>query len=751
MKYFLRVMARSKLLAHGCIVIGYLVLALLMTYPVAWHIGTHILAAQQMPTLAPDDRDPWHSLWVLWFTKHSLFELGQLPFSTDLLFYPRGTDLAYLGFIIFSVLLALPFVQLFGLITAYNLLILFSLTAAGYTGFLLVRYLTQDQRAAFVAGMVFAFSPFHMVRASEQLFILMSAAWIPLYGLLLLQGLWEGKTVSLILASVVFLVTIFANPYYAMFLLAFTGIIVVLQLWRPGSRVARGALMRRTGLLMTLNGLWLLPLIAIVHFNDWTDILLYRPFYETVALSADLLAFFIPSPYHPVLGSLVKPFYESFSGNLFEQTVSIGYMTLTVAVVAVLKGLKAETWLWSLATLIFFVLCLGPLLHIAGQSVFTIDPRTSITFPLPSLVLHFLPIVGAARAPSRFAVMLMLCLAVLVGYGVKVILRHCEQKQGRSWVSKALLAVVSGGIIFEYLSAPFPLQDARIPQIYADIGQAWKSKGSLLELPLNWLIAKYQYYQTAHGMRLLTGFGPRPHPALEEYAEIFPLIRMLKNPERLLDLREPWDRLDVLRLVDRFAIDVVMIHREYLDARVVEPLKAFVQRNFPVREVLEDGNLIMMRTTRGQGDATHWRPQDYRWDFELTDSQPFIFEGWSIPEQWAQMTVAWSSAKESRLWVYFPRQEDVTMEFRVLPFTLTDSPSQAIKIYLNRRFLQEVPLYANGWQTFTLTLPRAYLQAGINEVSFAYRYMVTPAKVFAHEGDSRTLAVAYDFIAFRPQ
>jgi hypothetical protein len=316
--------ARSKIARDILVFLGYLLLAVILTYPVVLHLGTHIPVFQETSGWVTDERDPRHSLWLLWYTRYSLVELGRLPFSTELLFYPKGADLMYVSFIILSLLFFVPLISLVGLIAAYNLLIPFSLAGAGFATFLLVTYLAQNRRAAFVAGIVFAFAPFRMVRSLEQLFMVMSAVWLPLYDLFLWRGMRAGEIIDLAAASAFFLLTMLANPYYAMFLFLFTGIFLIYYLWQPELSGARPALIRRSAVMIGCTGVFLVPLVALVLCKEWPDILLYRPLSESILLSADLLAFFMPSPYDPLWGGVAQPLHARLTGNVFEQTVYIG-------------------------------------------------------------------------------------------------------------------------------------------------------------------------------------------------------------------------------------------------------------------------------------------------------------------------------------------------------------------------------------------------------------------------------------------
>jgi hypothetical protein len=69
-----------------------------------------------------------------------------------------------------------------------------------------------------------------------------------------------------------------------------------------------------------------LPIVALALRTEWPDIVLYSSLWEANYFSADLLAFFLASPYHALGGRLVEAIYARFTGNVFEQTVYIGSM-----------------------------------------------------------------------------------------------------------------------------------------------------------------------------------------------------------------------------------------------------------------------------------------------------------------------------------------------------------------------------------------------------------------------------------------
>jgi len=182
-----------------------------------------------------------------------------------------------------------------------------------------------------------------------------------------------------------------------------------------------------------------------------------------------------------------------------------------------------------------------------------------------------------------------------------------------------------------------------------------------------------------------------------------------------------------------------------------DQLKRFLLDHFPVMGVEEDGSIVALYLVRDDESADLWMgPDGYLLDFGSATPQFFLSEGWSGPERWGHLTVAWSDAKESTLWFYLPKASNMKMDLRLLPFTFPSAPRQKVKVFVNGRYLEEVQL-EEGWRVYTLRLPVSSLSQGINAVRFVYRYAVSPSKVLPQSEDPRTLAVAFDFIAFRPE
>jgi hypothetical protein len=317
---------------------GYLFLALALTYPIVSNLATAVPVDHQIPGWRPGDGDPWQSLWGFWLLKQSVMTTGTIPFTTDLLFYPLGTSIGMVVLVLLPGLAVLPLVAMLGPVVAYNVVMLVAFVLAGYAAFLLVRTVTGHSGAAFLGGLVFAFSPYHMAHALEHVFLLASAVWVPLYALFLLRTVDIGGVRNAALAALAMALTTASNPYYAIFLALFTLLLIGTRLLEARGGPARRAIARRTVGLVVLGLLLAGPYIAFAARHLGDDAVITPSLVDVNQWSADILALFVPSPQHPLWGPLTRPLYASFTGNLFEQTVYLGYVALALAAVALGGG-----------------------------------------------------------------------------------------------------------------------------------------------------------------------------------------------------------------------------------------------------------------------------------------------------------------------------------------------------------------------------------------------------------------------------
>ena len=538
----------------------------------------------RIPGWFPGDGDPWHYLWGIWYVARALSTFPPPLLWTDLVFFPLGFDLPFLpgvGLILGAGALLKP---AFGLVLTYNMLWWLSFALAGWAMYALARHLVGDRIVAFVCGGLFTFSSYRLIHSLEHLPILMASFLVPFFALVLVRAAQTPTLERSVACALVLAASTGISWYCTVSLLVYLGVAAGVLVWQHGLGALRAVRARPALVGLAAFVVAASPFVLPLVLSPGRDSIVNRPLAESSEYSADLLAFFVPSPRNPLLGTLTGPLYQRFTGNAYEQTVYLGYVLVALAVVGVVVSPRSMTRLHLTMAATAFVLALGPFLHVAGQT---------LTLPLPYLLLRYLPFVKGARVPSRFTELLLLSLIVLAGYGLANV---CSRFGRRGRVVVAAFVLV--GALLETTLTPFPVASTRAPAVYADIGRSGKT-GTVLELPLDLRIIKYHYYQTVHGQPMLVGNPVRPRQKYADFPAGIPLIAYLRDPKLLLDIPDPEDaRRDAERLADFFAIRHVVVHGEYLEGRVFARLDRFVGDNFPHAGRRVDGPTVAYRLRR---------------------------------------------------------------------------------------------------------------------------------------------------------
>jgi hypothetical protein len=732
----------ARWIEHLVVLTAYLLSTLLMTYPVALSFMRAIPMDQQINGWYPGDGDPWHYLWGFWYFKRAFSTFPLHPFWTDLVFYPIGFEIPFLtgvGAILFpAALLA----TLLGVTVTYNIMWILSFVLAGYSMYLLVRHLVGDRLVAFFCGEVFAFSTYRMIHALEHLPILLASFLVPLFALALFKVVEEPTTKRWVLCAVIWAVSAGISWYCTISLFIYLAVFGIFSLRRhwPRTPVRCHLWPPAMGLLalVLVAAPFVLPLMA----SQARDSIVNRPLGESSVYAADLLAFFVPSPRHPVWGRFVEPIYQHLTGNPYEQTVYLGYILLALSVVGALRSSTETTRMFVVMVGIFFVLALGPFLHVYGRYKLSLEGEM-VSVPLPGLLLHYIPFLKGMRAPSRFTELLVFSLTVLAGYGLSAIRRRLDAPRSKGAVVGLLLL----GVAVESAAAPFPALGTKAPAVYSEMASV-DGSFTVMELPLDWRIIKYHYYQTIHGKRLLVGHPVRTRDKYVSYPAGLPLVPFLKEPKLLLQQPVPPDASqDAERLAAFFDIRYVVIHRPYLDPAVFERLDRFVADHFRHVSRTDEGEVVAYALRRPRESSSLW-PDDYRIDFGSPTREFALLTGWAGDERWGDLTVQWSDAAESSMHLYLNKPVDRDLELRLHPFTYEGLPPQTVAVYVNGRLGGRLTL-ERTWAQYQLKLPVTLFRTGLNAVTFKYGYAVSPARLIPGSADTRMLAVAFDYVTLR--
>src|SRR5581483_4074736 len=164
---------RSPVRPHVWSLLGYVCAAVAFSWPLPLHLSTHFTGSPA--------GDTGVYVWNQWVFQHELVDERQLPYFTDRIFALTGrANLSLHNYTTFQNLLALPLIRPLGVVATFNLVYLAMTVLTGYATFLLARYVTQRNVEAWLAGLLFAWSPMLVTRGAGH-FSLVAAAPIPIF------------------------------------------------------------------------------------------------------------------------------------------------------------------------------------------------------------------------------------------------------------------------------------------------------------------------------------------------------------------------------------------------------------------------------------------------------------------------------------------------------------------------------------------------------------------------------------------
>ena len=562
---------------------AYTVIAVVMTWPLARAIGRNV---------AWDLGDSVLNMWILsWDCEQFRAILGGdfarvRHFFDANIFYPAPLTLAYSEHLVAQAVQIFPIYALTrNPILAYNILFLSTFVLSGLGTYLLVRELTGNSLAGFMAGLLFGFALYRIPQSSHLQ--VLSAQWMPftLYGF---RRYFDTRRLQpLIGGSVALSAQNLSCGYY---LLYFPPFVVAFVLWE----MARRGLIRnrRVWTYVSIAAIFVLLVTApfvVPYARLRSQLYSERSLAEVSRYSADVYSYATASPALRLWGKAAQAYPKS-EGELFPGVVPLllALVGLFAAVVQAARvqdergrRSRAPTWLLGLLVALaiahlagaisvitlrrlnvdsgWFVLRMGDanqlLLRasVALAAVLAASPtarkRTAMFLrsygfflllfvatiwlslgPAPRAlgrpidlaspyraIFENVPGFEGLRVPARFAMIGLLMLAVLGGWGTTVLLRH---NAGRYAVG--LLAVV---FLAEGTTLPFQInamtpvsgfntpdarlfRPARAPDIYKEFARQPRDS-VLAELPIGpeEFDLRAMFYSTVHWRPIVNGYS----------------------------------------------------------------------------------------------------------------------------------------------------------------------------------------------------------------------------------------------------
>lgn len=669
------------------LIVVYLLLAILTTYPLVLNLSTH----------APGDITDAPALaWNLWWIKYAFFNAQTNPLFTNYVFYPVGVDLVAYTLTVLNGLLALPIAFIANYVAANNAIVLFELTVSAYGMYLLaydrLRRANMDDRAAIFAGFIYGLGSYHLNYISRGQPNIAANHWVPFYFLFLIRALESRQAVRYgAMAGLFFVLSAWTELTYA----AFLGLGTIVYWIFRAREIEPRALLGQALALGAVTIVGIAPILADIvseyqHYGDYLTVGLAR----SQIFSADLFGFVLPSSLNPVFGFLTR--------DLAYQTMNwtfAGIVPLVLAVGASIRFREARTWGWI--ALAFAILMLGPLLQIAG----------SITsLPLPYNLFFFVPLLKSNRYPFRLNSIFMLALTLAASYAFADLLVRGRNHVGWKY---AMAAIVAFGFI-EQLTIPMQLTDLRAPEIFNTIRND-PGDYTVLDLPLGWrnsariqgdIDYRAHFWQSVHQKRLLDGNTSRNPQYKFQYflqAPIINSIIALENGREVDEARRAQDRAMSAEVLRFFDIRYINVFRAKTKPQVLD----YVLGIFPATEVYRDDERTVYRVApepRQQGTV----------EPSAETANLYFDDGWGRPQTADEgFGYRWATSSSARMWLPLTHAS-----YKLKLHLLAPNKTQKIAVRLNGQLVQELNV-TGVWNDYAIQIPASSTQDGLNEIVFS--------------------------------
>jgi hypothetical protein len=560
---------------HLLVAAAYAAVALAFAWPLHAHLG------DALP--GPIAEDTGVYVWNLWLFRHQIVAHHQLPFATvDILSLAPPVPLALHNYTTLADVIAFPILPVLGTVATFNVLMLASGVLSAYAMFLFARRAVADDAGAWIAGLVFGFSPYMSARMVEH-FSLVQTAPLVLFAFFFDRVRTAPTSGAAAALGASLAAAFLCDPYYAVYCLLMAAFAIAYSAvtLRPAPAVEAGrqrllntaiaitaavvAIIAMTGggrvelagvrvsltqlytpvLLLTVavacrawlsvrgRVSWVFPqaippvrvmaiaaavcagALAPVLFAAGSQVgerqwISPKIFWRSSAAGLDLLALVAPNPFHPWFGAPFQAWLRQLPHTYIENVGSIPWTVVGLLALAYAYARASWPRYWVAFTAFFLLLSLGPFIHVGGLNFYV---------PTPWILLRYMPIVGAARMPTRLAAVGMLGVALLAAFAVRE-LRVRVRHPG------ILVASLTALLLFELLPSPRTIYDAAVPNIYRIVA-ADPRPVVLLNLPFGFRdgmsshgnsTSAAQYFQTVHEKPILGGYISRlPADDVAEY------------------------------------------------------------------------------------------------------------------------------------------------------------------------------------------------------------------------------------------
>jgi hypothetical protein len=562
------------------------VLAIVLSWPLALHLGTHV------PGAGPGDNLSF--VWNFWWARQGVSLPGESLFYTNYLFAPFGTPLVLHTHTALQSVLGATLLASLPVVTAHNIVLLAGLAANGWCVYALALHEVRRRPAALIAGTIFAAAAFVSIRLLGH-FNLVHAWVVPLSLWCWIRAIEHPRVARAAAAGAALAAAVYTDYYLFIFAGISCGFLLLLRQRDVDAHLSRSvpgwlsrtlvaiiavaaavviAIVVTGGFRIELGGLrvsasqvrnpaaaiWIVLLLWLVSrlrvvMPKRPDALPLNVGLKMLAISALTWIVLCAPLLYAAARAIAAGDYASAPVMWRSGPKGVDVLTVVAGnpMNAVTGGLTASlyqatgidlmeqvAWLGIVPIAVILVAVVGDRLRdrtalrwwVVGGIwlIWSLGGYLAIAgyetpLPLPQAIARVVPILSNARIPGRAIVMVQLAAAILTALAVVRL----------QWRTRTV-AVLAALVIVEGFAAPIALYELPRPDAVDTALATADRSGIVVELPTGvrdgfGAAGRFDHRalvrQMTHGHPLAGGFVARLSPRLREQIESSPAMQAL--------------------------------------------------------------------------------------------------------------------------------------------------------------------------------------------------------------------------------
>lgn len=670
---------------------------------------------------------------------------GKNPFTSNYqMLYPFGVNFSSTDSgngILFG-----PFRKTLSLHQTASLFVILSILLTNLGMFALLQILGVEFFLSLVISLAFGYTTFLQNRMGH--FTYFSIYVFPWFFASFFKLLKVSKTTHKVILSMIcaliLALALFTNLYYFV-MLGFSIVLLLLYL-----------LVRERQLFFHhLKKLWPFAILFFITFMaailPWAKSLINSYRFDglpktqgwggAIQYSSDIFGYFIPSPYSRFLSGFSEQIGSrfSFAYGIFENfsypgiIILFGFSYILYLFLSKKISVKEKKKYNPLifVSVVFFVLTLGPFLHVLGRWYVSVE-NIKIVFPMPFVFFHYLPFMANIRSPGRLIIASIFFSYVVLGLIFQKLLSHSSSKKKVIFLAALfLIFILDHSFIY---SPPKPIfvahktyqtiqnDDSEFFTVYqmpSVIRDGFKYLGDLSSLDF---IAG----QLRHQKPFLGGYFGRISEYKMEYYRDNPFLgymgRLMDEDVTLNGFIDQASLTDWQKIDSSFAQEAV----DFLDLKyvVLDTEKPYAASASAVLSQL--GFEPLQNEEHIQLLKRELTDNEYL-DTKLNTANDRIYLGlgwWGRDDgfRWARKT--------SSVMFKVQQPRDLLLEIN----GDTYFQNQTALLYINQSKIGEISLTTEN-NTYTTLIPQKYFQQGINMLHIIFTQEFVPSELFSDNPD----------------